>query len=592
MSGSFGDVRYISDGEAVDAAVSDRPLQDLQARTDALNSRLNAAELGSATVAYAQPMSSACVVDMPVAFNAGTNRYEPALAVATSDPTTGLLVPGPVALPIGIVVNKSAATLGDVAVGGAVPTTLAGAGVTSPVPGRYFLSATVPGGLTLARPGVAIPVLTYDGTTAYVNPNPESFVDAHVHRRVNLACKPAGDNHLAGGIHTVVSPDPTQKGWLPANHAVFNGLAPTGAAFGYNIAADPALSAAWPPTPLESAVFFWDKGDGSALGAQAIPPGLNGLVYWDRNSIWWTSNCQGDVPWPQNYSEASPPTPVPPNGSTPECPRLTEMRLTAAYTEMLFATDKSAVTGITPAAGGLLQVLDCTGTPVARGVGEVTLEVNLGLATDATVNAGATVLKSLAGNVLKAGPVVEALVAGTGITLTPTIGTGSSAQGTVQIDAASSVAGGELLPDAEALGAAKLRNTSGLLYLALPPAATSSVRYRFDVPAAGMPASPTITLAVTLYAPPGSPGGALPALTLNYRRLPLATSSPATAATTDTAGAITATITLTAGQYARVLATPISVVAGDTLFVSLARGASDGYAAEVGVMRATGIIGS
>ena len=74
---------------------------------------------------------------------------------------------------------------------------------------------------------------------------------ALVHYRFKLEPQPAGipndpDNNQK---HSIVTADANLPGWLPADDISFQGMAPAGAKFGYNLAKHPELASAFPPLP-------------------------------------------------------------------------------------------------------------------------------------------------------------------------------------------------------------------------------------------------------------------------------------------------------------------------------------------------------
>ena len=50
----------------------------------------------------------------------------------------------------------------------------------------------------------------------------------------------------------ITDADDNLAGWLPADHASFNGKAPHGAQFGYNFKQHSSLANSWPPLPMAS----------------------------------------------------------------------------------------------------------------------------------------------------------------------------------------------------------------------------------------------------------------------------------------------------------------------------------------------------
>lgn len=583
MPGSVwvSDVAHIQDGEPVAASVASRPDKALEARSEYLKARLDGAGLGEAAIAHGAVLAPAVLAGHAVAWNPATQRLEPALAEVATDPSTGAFVPSWRADVLGIVLAKTSATMGDVLLGGRAPADLSAVGVTAP--GRYYLSSVTPGMLTPQAPPVSVPVLFHDGEFAYAVGGTRNFLEAHVHHKFSLACRPAGTASDPGSPnrHVISSPNPALPGWLPASHASFGGSAPAGAAFGYNLAAHPQLQRAWPPVPPSSAVLVWDKADASPGGA-VIPLGTGGggLCHVDHNGIWWMSDCYGDVPWPASYNSASPPTPLGQDTTPPTCPRPEEMKLHLWFAEMLVATDKTVVTSLAAAPGSPLRIANCDGDPASTGA--LVADLDLAFLTDADLVAGPLVFKSIDGTTFKRGYVVEALEPGSNVTLTPTLTVaGGRAAGTVRVDVNTGLADRLLTPQIVRVSNVRERLYQDVPYLGFPAGLASGVIFRYSIPAAGLPADPHAIVRPWLFS---QTAGTLPAVTATYRRIPAPGSTPTGLPTSDTPLVCNTNVAIGAGQYREVASAPIPVAAGDILLVHFARAAGDGFAGELGLL--------
>jgi hypothetical protein len=581
------DVPYVRDGEPVTAAVDGRPLRALAGRSEYLKDRIDAAEMGEAVVRRAVSLDPAAAPGFAVYWDAAQSRFAPALAAVAEDPETGGLVPAASAEVVGIVAARANSTLGDVVLLGRTIVDLTAAIGEAVVPGRYYLSSSRPGGLERRRPPAGIPVLYADGAgSAYVLPALHGLLEQHVHHRFALFCQPAGGNNVGEGRHAVADPDPALPGWLPADHASFGGSAPTGAAFGYNLAAHPELARAWPPVPIGSVALWWDTTDGGRL----VPQGKNALVFVDRTTIWWMSDCAGDVPWPADYDADAPPAPVPDNAATPECPRATEMRLVLSFTEMLFATEKSVVTGLDIAEGAPLTLRDCHGA--AARTGDLTLGLALDFTAGGDAEAGDLVFKAVEGTTFRRGPVIEGIIQGTGLLLTstrPRSGDGATVhQGIVTASADTDPGSRELLPQVVDVRDAQQRTHKDVLYLGFPAGYASSIRMRFAIPAAGLPPDPQFRLRLLLFAPVT---GTLPATIASYRRLPRPGAGLDVALpTADAPLTCNTNLATVAERYREVESAAVAVAAGDVLYVTFGRQAPDGYSGELGLVQAAVIV--
>jgi hypothetical protein len=593
MPGAWqNNVNFVSDGELVAAGVVGRPDRTIDNNVRYLKDLVDASSLGTAVFRPAVTLDPAVQVGQPVYWDATAQRFALALAAVSVDMSTGALVTAPSADCLGVVIYKQSANLGDVVTGGSYRVDISAAAGVAPAPGRYYLSASVAGGLTLQRPAVAIPILylANDGY-AYILPQSRNFLTDHVHYSVALACKPAGTTTppSSGARHVISAADPTQAGWLPANHAVFGGGAPVGAAWGYNIAKDTNLAPLWPPVPPQASALVWDQGAGH-VGGTLIPLGANGLAVIDTRGIWWMSDCNGDVPWPATYNSSSPPTPVPANGSTPECPRLEEMRLTLYYAKALYATNNATVTRLTPAPGSPITVTNLQGSPATTGPLE--LGLNLNLLVDPSVNPGPVALKTLGTTAFFGGYVVEGIAIDSTMTMTAThTGVDGAAtaigQGTVTLGVTPSPIARELAPQITKLEDVRERDYLSVPYFGFPSDRSSAIQLVFLIPPAGLPSVPLVTLRAVVLA---RGAGAIPALSLTYRRIPRPPSGGAALPTSDTVGTLTTGQTVTANLTVEIASAAIPVTAGDTLVVTVSRAGTDGYSSELGVLRFGGVL--
>jgi hypothetical protein len=585
-------IRAIRDGEPVSAGVANRPDFDLQCNLNYLLDLFDDVVGGQGAIRHRATLDPDCLPGYAVYWDAAMQRFAPALAAVSDDPLTGDLILAPSTDAVGIVLFKENSTLGDVLLSGygTVDLALALQDAGPVVPGRYYLSTRMPGTLTRQRPALSVSVLVADGAGGiYVQPTLRNFLEDHVHYEFRLHAVPAGSN---GGT-TVTDPDPTKVGWLPADHVSFAGNAPVGAAYGYNLKADTPLLRVWPPIPLSSANIFWDKGQGH-VGATVIPRGPGGLVVIDGAGIWWMSNVAGDVPWP---SAAPPEVFVPPNDpSGPENPRLEEMQIILTFTRMLFATSKSVVTSIRPAEDSPLFFLDCDGNPASTG--DLQAGINLDFVDDPDLVDGGIAFKRLEGSTFRKGWMVEGLRAGLNCRLgsdhVQVRGTGSGAydvyQGVVTVDALIGQAEQGVEPEIERLADAQQRYYQDIPYIGFGAGRRSGLRYVFDLPVVGLPSVPLFKMRLRLL---GRAAGSLPALTMTYRRLP----RPAGAAVPlpdDSAEQSllfpSSGVTVGGNTYVEIESDTFAVVPGDVVVVLLLRSASDGYTAEIGVLRSDGVI--
>lgn len=302
-------VRHVRPGESVTAGVTGRSTRALEQRSAYLKDRLDAIETGRALIDADVTLASSVLVGTPVYWNATDLRYEPAMAAAAVTPESSLEF-SPGSFCVGICTDKTTSTSGSVTLFGLTTIPTLQNATSDTTPGLYYVSSINPGKLTRTRPQVAVPVCYVFGAkdacattvTILVLPQFGSFFDDHIHYRFDLATTAAGDLTDDGTTYTITNPDISLPGWLPADHASFEGKAPAGAVFGYNLAYDTKLAGVWPPVPLTSATLVLDKADG--LMGRVV---ANSLAIVDSNGIWWTSSCITSAPfsYPANSSSSS-----------------------------------------------------------------------------------------------------------------------------------------------------------------------------------------------------------------------------------------------------------------------------------------------
>lgn len=615
MPNWINNIKHITTGESVSAGVAGRAAKALEGNLQYLKDLVDSTQLGQVLVIRDVTVASTVEVGQPVYWNDRTAKFEAALAAAegvTSPTTMGTKTSAEV---IGVVKEKKNATLADIVAMGWVALDLSNAIDEEITAGRYYLSSATAGKLVKQRPPVSVPVLYSDGLgNALVMPITRNFLNDHIHYSFELEVRPAGDHsHVTHtDRHVITNPDPSQKGWLPADHASFDGKAPKTAMFGYNLAAHPELERIWPPLPIGAVSIIWDKGDNDdaqSIGGVDIPLGVTGLAVIDSNGIWWMSDAAGDVPWPEDivtqsssivsdgyeeldsdgfYSSSS--------GTSewiPESPRFDRMRLVLNFVRMTFATDKTVVTSLQPEEDSPITVKNCDGEVAITGDLHLGLDLNLAI-NDAELE-GHQVIKTVVDSEYQRGPVVEGIFAGSGdITLTSDktldVSGDTLYQGRITISRDLDVLNRELFPQIVRLDDVVERYFEEVPYLGFIAERSSSVRFRFNIPPSGLGATPTLSLRVVLIGREGpafAAATALPALTMSYRRV----ARPTTATALPTSDTVltfdTAAHSLTAAnQYIEVSSSGITTIEeGDTLLVTISRGAVDTYAGEVGIVR-------
>lgn len=604
MSSSWSNnIKHVAPNEPVQAGVVSRPDKVLESRTDYLKERLDAADAGRALIDSSVTVAPSVLPGQPVYWNAAEQRYERALAAVTLEPTTQNFITQPTADCVGICLKKHSETLGDIVLRGVVDLPELTNAITGPITaGRYYLSAVAAGKLVKQRPSVSAFVCYVLGpkdacTTVprvVVAPQQKDYVEEHTHYRIELTTAPAGTPTLSAGKYTITNPNTQLPGWLPANHAIFNGKAPAGAVFGYNLSVHPTLQNVWPPSPVQSVSVLWDKG-ANLVGATEVPLGPQGLVTCDINGIWWMSDCSNDVPWPASITT--------PNTT---CPREETMRLAVVFIRMLVGNDRSVVTSLTPGAESPIVLTNCNNNPATTG----DLNINLNLQTVATNAAGSTVLKSVvAGKKLSAGVVAEGLFTRSNqLILTGTETRNLTAQekeefglagditlhqGVVKIDYTDLLVEREVSPQIIRLSDTVERLYMDIPYLGFPPGQSSLMRLRFNLSDSNLGDNLQMKIRVRFFGRGGTPTtpATLPALYMSYRRLPKPSTSGTQLPTTDTSLVFNSVVSLPIDYATERDSAAFSVVAGDTVLVTVGRAENEADVyPEVGILRVTGIV--
>lgn len=611
----LNNIKHVAPGEPVEAGVVSRPDRALEQRTEYLRDRLDAADLGRALFDMDATVSPDVLEGQPVYWNAQAQRYERAIAAVETDQTTGLLVIQPSSDCVGLVYHKKAADRADIVLRGIVKLPALVNAISMPIaPGRYYVSADEAGKLTQQKPPITVLACHVQGPKDNCDDNPwvvvipqvRDFLEDHIHYRFELVTTAAGTDNVTNGKHTIADTDADARGWLPANHSVFGGKAPPGALFGYNIKADANIARVWPPMPIQAVAMLWDKGV-NRVGAQEIPLGLDGLAVCDVNGIWWMSDCEGDVPWVRDLNDPSSES----GGSSAECPREEKMRVVVVYLRMVFGNDRSVVTSLEPDDGSPITVLNCDGLPAKTG--DLKLGLDLEFLIDPPEAYGAQVFKELVGGFkFRRGYVTEGLRKGQGpIVLSgtrtraltsaektalslPSSDTSLVYQGLVTVNYEDELVERELSPQIIRLSDTVERLYKDIPYLGFPAAQESLVRVRFNVPAANLGENLQMQIRVQMFGrSSASVANILPDMYMSKRRLSRPTSGGVLLPSIDDPEIVFDPSSLGAvnGDTAvEVTSAPFTVTEGDTVLVTLRREATDGYTAEIGMLRMTGVI--
>lgn len=589
----------------IEGSVND-PIMQLDQNVRYLYDLIKAATIGSTIFARQVTVEASVVAGMPVYYNATTQRFEKAVTSLETDLTSGVLRTSPSTNVWGIVYEKFDTTLADLLLYGYAPLDISLAVEGPVVAGVYFLSGTTPGKMNSNRPPVAVPVLRSDGNgMVFVTPTLVDFFDRHVHYHFGLYTQPAGDTSppAPGDRHVITNPDANLVGWLPADHASFNGLAPVGAVFGYNIKAHQQLNSAWPPLPAQNSYLEWNRGDNVILSGTplpfggGVPLGDGGMAIIDRNGLWWMTDCNGDCPWPADLDTGNPNVS---SQSLGECPYTPGMRMDLWFTRINFATDTTAVTSLRSADARIKVNCLQTGLPATAGDLELLLDFSFLIKDDTAI--GSLVLKELAGNQFRRGRVVEGLLKGSpnvvlssAVTrpvdpnnpLSPTlfqdvVTVAVTPQNTLELDT-------QLVR----LDSVTEEYYQNLMYLGFGATELTSLRAKIHVPYDLVVPNPKLTLRFRVL---GRNIGTTPQLTVTARRVSQPTADltnlvPLPLLATEFPVTINFQTTLgTANLYYQAESLPFTIAPGDIVFFTVTRNAPDGYNGEIGMLQMVGAV--
>lgn len=597
-------IQYIKENEPVAPGTANRPLSQLDQNLKYVLSLLEAANIGSTVYARSQTIVSTLQVGQPVFFNPTTSRFEAAFATTESDSATGYLVVPNQSQVWGIVAEKLNATLADILLFGYAKVDITAAvgndlDNDGNVPaGLWYLSGLSTGKLTRQSPPLSIPVCRTDNDgNVFVNTSFVDFLENHRHYVFELTALPAGTVTPPGpgSPHTITTPDSDLPGWLPASDPIFEGKAPAGAKFGYNLSVDETLNNVFPPIPLQSSSVImqrpsvWDTLSERKWYGQQL---MSDLVVVNRDGIWWMSDCYDEVPWPTDLD-----TTVSMSASYAECdPAAKAMTIKLYFTKVGFATDNSSVTSLR-SLDPRLKVL-CAGTNDTALVGDIDLDLDLSLMNGLSNKTGYTAIKTFdpVTNKFDSGLVVEGVYSNSSNVLITgdssfTVSGTTYHQGRIGI--------GVLSQPTQELSSQLVRlegvteESYPVLYLGMPNSTATSYEVKFEIPG-DAPAGSNFQFRPRIL---GKSAGTLPQLTVTYfktARPPDGLTTPVTVTQAYSALTIVTVATLTlANQAVEALSDPIAVDPGDIVYLKVVRNPSDpgdNYAGEVGIMQQIGVL--
>ncbi len=600
-------IKLIKEGEAVAPGTPNRPIQQLDQNINYVWDVIQAAELGSTVYARMKVIDSTLEVGQPVYFNASTQRFEAAYATTDTDPTTGYILVSPQSQVWGIIAEKHSSTSADILLFGYAKIDISAAVAASylnadgSVPaGIWYLSSASQGQLQTQQPPISVPVLKTDANGyVFVNPTFVDFVENHRHYMFNLLMQPAGtvSPPTVGNTHSISAADITEEGWLPASDPIFDGNAPTGAKFGYNLSQNPELNNVFPPVPLTSAAIImqrpsiWDTTNERKWYGQQL---TDDLVVIDRNGIWWMSDCYDEVPWPTDLDSSSSAS-----AAYSDCdPAGKDYSMKLYYARVGFATDNAVVNSLKSIDDRL--IITCAGTTDVASTGDLEIAMNFSQTVGVSDQEGYIVFKTLdeETGVFDRGPVVEGIIATTENIVVSSTASRLDASGNTVHQGVISI--GVLEEVATELSSQLVRldgvteEDYPVLYLGMPDDSLTSYVVKFEIPSTA-PSSVQFQFRARII---GRAAGTLPTLAASYYVASRPTGGGAVNVTqtyTSLTGFDTAIALVSANDSVEVTSDALTLSAGDIVYIKVERDPDDGadtYVGELGVMQQVGVITS
>jgi hypothetical protein len=366
-------VPLVADGDPVKASVTNAPTIVLSDRTAALKALFDSIEKSQQLLLRDAPIDTDVEEGHVVFFESATFVHNTALALYRSlETVNGRIEPAEKAIATGVVINKTSANSGDILMAGVA--TLSTAALTIlfdsvvPTQQRYFLSALVAGTVQADAPPLKIPIVQYLGNNTIRVFQPDFEPLTHDHR-----------------IYTLYPAD-----WLGSG-SFDPEIVPAGALFGYDLtslsATSQSLSEILLPAIGEVEMVYDPAGPCAEAGLHVDPD----LFIVDENGIWWLG------------------------ASVSTC----ELRAYATVADVQGLAVLHSIQSLTP---DNIEIINANGR----------VTVNFKEFVDNTGNAGSEVVKDIQGNELVKGLVVEQLLAGLGIVLTPSGGQGQVTVGLIE----------------------------------------------------------------------------------------------------------------------------------------------------------------
>lgn len=567
----------------VTATEVDSRLQLLQQNIEFLSQVMETAREGSALIGYNAEIDSTQGIELghPVYFDTDEQKFKLSQLALTA--VGQIYVADPSSEVWGIVLKKCSDSRAHLLLDGIARIDMTeSTGEASPT-GKYYLSTTLGTLQDTPDPLLVQPIVLGTGNGDILfRPFFADNYPRFVPRTLPITATPSGTVSQAGQIVTIPSPNAATAGWLPAGHASFDGNAPAGAYFGYNLAQDSAVGDIWPPLYPSETQLLIDPGGNRSRGYFTILGNDSARCIVNEHGIWWMTNCAGQLPWDMLADGAT--------GQT-ACPKslLRKMAIEGQFAgEMPQGLDSvSSLTSLVP----WLKVYKAgTETTASRGNLELAISANDWI-RETPLDYSHLGLKGMESNQFTLGPLVTSIrsgspslqiTGGTEVTDDEESPGENAGRLTLTVNAA---ADSDLLPLRSQLFGATTESYKTTIAFGLRPGVDASFVNEFYIPKA-IPAASTIRFAITFLA---SETIAIPdGLTVQVLQLPEVTSG------FGTVGEYSSLFlnyqggtTFAAGTYRTYFTATMTVTGGDSIYMKLSRaGASDGVGGQIQVLKA------
>jgi len=555
-------------GQPVNAATINTPLNTLVQRTIALNEKITNALIGSATLQTEVPIFSSAVIAGMAVYRTAAGVFKAGLATLeiVGDGTT--LQPSETAYIWGIVQTKFNSTLGNVVTAGSVRFTetqlraVMNIGSDDDIPiGLLFLSATPgkAGYLTPTRPPIGITVGDLQGPDGYDGDEPlytllvnigwKDPMEGHIHYHARL------DTIDEDGSTNLSTNALDQWEGVDAWEAAHPGhTAPAGAVYRYVHETDDNLKNLWPPIPI-GAVHY----DIDGVAADLVN---NEEILIDTDGIWWMDAIYLPTLYRHDFY----------------------------YTRMTFKTNGACVTSLTPKDSSITIT---NSNEEDASVGDLIIGVNLSLDTD-TADPNGLALKSVDGLVLANGPVVDGIRISSGsgtITGSSTYSDGSNTYQTGLLSLAlTDPTSREGVISFSEIDGLILESINNIDVLTFKKSVAATLKGRISLPGVGLASGVSLKLQFIVW--PRAVGTMID-LPMTYLKIAKPTTSPATPSTlVTTYTSITDGLELsglgaiaTTSKYSLFeVALPSTYNPGDIIYFTITRSSSDGYAGDISLL--------